>query len=200
MYVLFADMLRKYLNTVSQKHVVLFVKIHRHSSIFFNSLTIYLLCSKQKPLRKSVYSEKIHFVPKMGRKYFVFRVDAFSPCTIWDVEQYMKNKIDLFKHLGEVLLVDKLSEPNGENSKESSNACVEMMSHEIIYKPALHVGVTSSCPFKHVTVVEGCACRIQCIATSQVTVTIEPLVTVPVGSMMACSTLICSQSEIEKSV
>ena len=53
--------------------------------------------------------------------------------------------------------------PNGENSIESSNACVEMICHEIMYETALHVGVKSSRPFMHVTLVV--ACQIQCIVT-----------------------------------
>ena len=69
------------------------------------------------------------------------------------------------------------------------------MSHEIIYKPALHVGVTSSWPFVHVTVVEVVPVESNVKPLPQVTVTLEPLVTVPVGSMMACSTLICLQSQ-----
>ena len=88
--------------------------------------------------------------------------------------------------------------PNVENGKECSNAFDEMMSHKIIYKPALHVGVTSSWPFMHVTVVEVVPVESNVKPPSQVTVTVEPLFTVPVGSMKACSTFICLQSENKK--
>ena len=85
-----------------------------NSPIFFhlfqggNCLTFYLLCGKQKPLRKSVYSEKIHFDPKMGRKVLLklLRKSVYSEKIHFDPK--MGRKYFLLKPLRKSVLSEKI--------------------------------------------------------------------------------------------